>query len=198
VFGAALLGLSLWPVAHEIFLLNEAAGLTTLGAERVKIAEDFLAACRQVSPLLMLAALGLAPAVCEELLFRGYLLRALLAAAEPRKSIVISALLFGVFHVLTSNILATERFLPSTYLGLILGWVCWRSGSVIPGMLLHACHNGLLLMVAYYRDELVERGWGIQQQSHMPAPWLASAAVGILAGLTLVWFADPVKRHDPS
>jgi ABC-2 type transport system permease protein/sodium transport system permease protein len=54
-------------------------------------------------------------------------------------------------------------------------------------MLLHALHNGLLLVLAYYRDELTERGWGIQEQTHMPATWLALAAIGVVVGLSLVW-----------
>ena len=196
VLGAALLGLSLWPMAHEIFLLNETIGLATLSEEQIESARQLLDSWHQVSPLLVLAALAFAPAVCEELLFRGYLLRALLAATSPRKAILISAVLFGLFHVLATNVLMTERLLPSTFLGLILGWVCWRSGSVLPGMLLHVCHNGLLLMLGYYKDELVELGWGIQEQSHMPPEWLATAAVGLIAGLALVWYAGPANRTN--
>jgi ABC-2 type transport system permease protein/sodium transport system permease protein len=192
--GAPLLGLSLWPMAHEIFLLNETIGLATLSEERIESARQLLESWHAVSPLLVLAALAFAPAVCEELLFRGYLMRALLAAASPRKAILISAVLFGLFHVLATNVLMTERLLPSTFLGLILGWVCWRSGSVLPGMLLHACHNGLLLLLVYYKDELMQRGWGMQEQSHMPPGWLAGAALGLVVGLTLVWFAGPANR----
>jgi ABC-2 type transport system permease protein/sodium transport system permease protein len=194
VLGAAVLGLSLWPIAHEIFLLNETIGLATLSEERIESAHQLLDSWHQVSPLLVLAALAVAPAVCEELLFRGYLQGAFLAATSPRKSILITAGLFGLFHVLATNVLMTERLLPSSFLGLILGWVCWRSGSVFPGMLLHACHNGLLLMLGYYKDELVKWGWGLQEQSHMPAEWLAAAAVGLVVGLALVWFARPAKR----
>jgi ABC-2 type transport system permease protein/sodium transport system permease protein len=185
--GAILLGLSLWPLAHEIYLLNELIGLATLSQERIEFAQQLLASWRDVSPWVIVAALAAAPAVCEELLFRGYLLRALLAATSERNSIVISAVVFGGFHVLATDALATERLLPSTFLGLILGWVAWRTASVVPGMLLHACHNGLLLLLAYYRDELAARGWGLQEQSHMPIAWLAAAAAGVIVGLSLVW-----------
>ena len=129
-------------------------------------------------------------------MFRGYLLRALLAVASPKRAIVISAALFGVFHVLTTSVLGTERLLPSTFLGLVLGWVCWRSRSVLPGILLHACHNGLLLMVLYYQEELVARGWGIAERSHMPASWLAVSSVVAVIGLALVWFSARAKSGD--
>lgn len=192
--GATLLGLSLWPLAHEIYLLNELIGLGTLSRERIEFAHQLLASWREVPPWLIVAALAAAPAVCEELLFRGYLLRALLAATSERNSIVISAVLFGGFHVLATDALATERLLPSTFLGLILGWVAWRTASVVPGMLLHACHNGLLLLLAYYRDELAESGWGLQEQAHMPLAWLAAAAVGVIVGLSLVWRSPKVEE----
>jgi ABC-2 type transport system permease protein/sodium transport system permease protein len=185
--GAILLGLSLWPMAHEIYLLNEVIGLKALSVEQLDYARKLLAALPEVPLWLVLAALAVAPAVCEELLFRGYVLRALLAATSERNSIVLSAILFGVFHVLTTDALAAGRLLPSTFLGLILGWVAWRTASAVPGMLLHACHNGLLLTLGYYRDELSARGWGVQEQAHMPAAWLAAATLGVIVGLSFVW-----------
>ena len=79
-----------------------------------------------------------------------------------------------------------ERFLPSTFLGLILGWVCWRTGSVLPGMLLHACHNGLLLLLACYRDALAKLSWDMSEQSHLPASWLVASLIGAaVAGVML-------------
>jgi ABC-2 type transport system permease protein/sodium transport system permease protein len=134
----------------------------------------------------ILVTLALTPAVCEEFYFRGYLMGALRGGVRPIVAIVASALLFGAFHVIATNALATERFLPSTFMGLILGWLCYRTRSVLPGMVLHATHNGLLLLVAYYQDELKSRGWGVAEQSHLPASWLAYAAGGVLVGVVLV------------
>jgi ABC-2 type transport system permease protein/sodium transport system permease protein len=94
------------------------------------------------------------------------------------------------------NLLAAERFLPSAFLGLILGWVCWRTGSVVPGMVLHVCHNGLLLMLSYYQKDLAERGWGIQEQSHMPVTWLVAAGIALVAGLTTIWFGGKSQGDE--
>lgn len=185
--GATLLAISLWPWAHEIYLLNETLGLRALGPEQMDYAQKLLAGLGDVPLWLTLAALALAPAVCEELLFRGYLLRALLATTSGRNAILASALLFGGFHVVTIDALALGRLLPSTFLGLILGWVAWRTASVWPGMVLHAGHNGVLLTVAYYRQGLAAHGWGVQEQAHMPAAWLALATCSLVAGLCLVW-----------
>ena len=83
-------------------------------------------------------------------------------------------------------------------MGLILGWVCYRTQSVLPGMLLHATHNGLLLMVAYYQDDLKSRGWGVEEQSHLPQLWLIGATVAILVGVGLVMLSRNVHALDSS
>ena len=119
---------------------------------------------------------------------------ALQKAVTGKNAIIVSAVLFGVFHVITTSVLATERFLPSTFLGLVLGWVCLRTGSVLPGMLLHAAHNGLLLLIAYYREDLAARGWGLAEQSHMPVLWLVAAAAGVLVGGGLVWLGSQRRK----
>jgi ABC-2 type transport system permease protein/sodium transport system permease protein len=183
---AALLGLSLWPIAHEIFLLNRVLGLSVLSQERIEAARQLLESWRGLSTIWILLALAVTPAVCEEFFFRGYLFTALARRCRPLTTICATAILFGVFHVVVTSMLSVERLLPSTFLGLMLGWVCWRTGSVLPGMLLHACHNGLLLTIACYREALMERGWGIAEQSHLPATWLTASVICIAAALVLL------------
>jgi len=195
VLGAIVLGLSLWPLAHEIFLLNRFLGLQTLGEGQIEAARELLASLGNISPVVVLLTLAVVPAVFEEWFFRGYILTALRGSLPAFSSVLVSAVLFGLFHVVASSILATERFLPSTFLGLLLGMVCLRTGSVLPGMLLHGCHNGLLLMIAHYRDELIARGWGIEEQSHMPVALLGGAGAAVLVGLTLV-FLSKARRSD--
>jgi ABC-2 type transport system permease protein/sodium transport system permease protein len=98
--------------------------------------------------------MALVPALSEELFFRGYLFRALSYVCRPALTIVFSALLFGFFHVLIYDVLVPERLVASTLLGLVLGWVRWRSGSVWPGMVLHACHNGILMLMTLEPETL--------------------------------------------
>ena len=113
--------------------------------------------------------MAVVPAIFEELCFRGFLFGALRTRLDGLWTVIVSAVLFGVFH----EMLFSGRLLPSTFLGLVLGWVRLRSGSVLPGMVLHALHNGLLLSVSYYRDELLARGWGVEEETHLPLTWHA-------------------------
>lgn len=194
--GALVLGVSAWPFAHEVFLFNEFIGLGGIDPERIESVKALLDAWRDLSPVVILLTLAITPAVCEEFYFRGYLMGALQKSFSPTMSIVSSALLFGAFHVIATSALSTERFLPSTFMGLILGWVCYRTQSVLPGMLLHAMHNGLLLMVAYYQDELQSRGFGVAEESHLPATWLVYAVIGVIFGSALIFFATRRTRTD--
>lgn len=187
--GAIALGVSVWPFAHEIFLLEAKLGLSSLGKEQIAAAQQQIERLRQVPLAVILLALAATPAICEEFFFRGYLFSALRQTMRPWTTVVTSAVLFGAFHVITTNTLSVERFVPSTMMGLLLGWVCLRSGSVLPGMLLHAGHNGLLLTVLYFRDELAAKGWGVQEQDHMPPGWLAAAAAAAVVAIVLVMFA---------
>lgn len=197
---AVVLGLAMWPLAYEVYLLNKLIGLTAVSEQHVQVVKRLLEQCRDMSPLVILLALAVIPAVCEEFFFRGYVFRSLIRGSSALNAILLSAVLFGVFHVITTNLLTVERFLPSTLLGLMLGWVCWRTGSVLPGILLHACHNGLVLMIAYYGDELAARGWGVEERTHLPISWLAAATVGITAGVAIIMLAGskPANNKVPS
>jgi len=180
--GAAILGAALWPAAHEIFWLSEWLGLTMLGPKQIAAARAILDEI-QVLPLpLVLLTLAVVPAIFEELCFRGFIFGALRTRLGPAATIIASALLFGVFH----EILSPGRLLPSTFLGLVLGWVRWRTASVWPGMLLHAINNGLILTVSHYSDELATRGWGVEEQVHLPFTWHALAIAGIVFGAAIL------------
>jgi uncharacterized protein len=86
--------------------------------------------------LLGLVATTLAP-FCEEAAFRGYLQNALLHRRSGRAAIVISALLFAAMH------LDPTRFAAVFVLGLLYGWIAWRTGTIWPSVVAHAANNGI-------------------------------------------------------
>jgi sodium transport system permease protein len=125
--------------------------------------------------LLLIAAVT--PAICEELVFRGVVLRAFGSRMKPWAAIGASALLFGAFHL--SNETAI-RFLPTAWLGLLVGYTVWHSRSIFTGMLMHVMNNGLvivLLSVPVLRERFSETG-------NVP-PWLLVAVAPVLLGVGL-------------
>lgn len=89
-----------------------------------------------------LLALALSPAICEELLFRGVLLRASNVEQRPWLAVLLNGLLFGAFH------LSVYRFLPTLLLGLVLAALVVRSGSIVVAMVFHLANNAATVIVA--------------------------------------------------
>jgi sodium transport system permease protein len=194
--GAALLGLSLWPFAHEIVVIARDLGFASVEQQHLDKAQALIEQARRTPLWLFLTAIALAPAVFEEFCFRGFVFGAFRTRWSSWRAILVTGIVFGLFHLVTSDALAVERLLPSTALGCILGWVCWRSSSLFPSMVLHGTHNGLLGLAIYYLPELRSRGWGIEERSHLPASWLVAAGVGVLVGWSCIHFG--ARRREPN
>jgi ABC-2 type transport system permease protein/sodium transport system permease protein len=185
---ALVLGVTLWMGAHEIVLFTQAVGLVDLD-EKMQQIRELLDQWRKDSPVWILVSIAVVAPVFEEFFFRGFLLAAIRRRAGAWTTILATAGLFGLFHVVDASGFSVARLLPSFLLGVVLGWLCWRSGSVVPGMVLHVFHNGLLSLTAYYQPQVDAflRQWSvvIDDQRHLPWSWLAVGAVA--AGLAVVW-----------
>jgi sodium transport system permease protein len=77
------------------------------------------------------------PAICEELAFRGMLLSGLRRKFRPAALVLGVGIIFGLFHM------TLFRLAPTAALGMILTAIALMTGSVFPGMLLHAGNNAL-------------------------------------------------------
>ncbi|HEY0981581.1 ABC transporter permease subunit/CPBP intramembrane protease [Schlesneria sp.] len=179
----ALLGLSLWPFAYELELQTIAPDQFQAMHE---LFQQIKAALDAVPLPVKLVTTALVPAICEELFFRGYLLTALRTGMSTVLAVLLSSCLFGLFHVIAMNSLMFERFVPTCFLGLILAWICVRTGSTYPGMLLHTLHNGLLLSLSSFTRELTALGIGAETQEHLPAKWILTASVMVVTGLAIL------------
>ena len=76
--------------------------------------------------------------IMEEICFRGLILDSLLKTrCRPWLAILISALLFALLHGLGAN------FVTAMLFGILVGWLYWRTGSIIPGIIIHITNNSL-------------------------------------------------------
>jgi ABC-2 type transport system permease protein/sodium transport system permease protein len=192
--GALLLGLSLWPLILEIMAWMYNAGLTTLDqVDHDRILRHFAQLRINVPGWLMVGALA-SLGIFEELFFRGYLFSALRARGGPGPAVWASAFLFALYHLVVTDIFALERLLPSFVMGLVLGWVCLQSGSVVPGMLLHTLHDGILAYLAF--DPTVSpAGRNLVRPEYLGIGWLVAGGVGCALGVAfLIWASSRLKR----
>ncbi len=82
--------------------------------------------------VVMIAAVALGAGISEELLVRGWLQSRLLRQWRPGVAIALAALDFGIMHGHPASMLYAFP------LGLWLGYIAWRAGSIVPAMLCHA------------------------------------------------------------
>ncbi len=200
LLGALILGCSVWPFAYELYVVAKSIGMVSLDRSQLSHVEQLLRDFQNTPRWLLLLTIAVIQPICEEVFFRGFLFQGLRDRFRGPLVVVVTALLFGLFHVLNPTLLTPERFLPSTLLGLFLGWVCYRSGSLLPGILLHMLHNGLMLFVVDQPDLLSSSGWNLAEREHLPWLWLAAAATAIIVACGLVWMGgrrvgDEEARH---
>ncbi len=80
--------------------------------------------------------IGIVPAIFEEVMFRGYIMRALEKSWGIIMAIFVSGVLFGVYHIQPSNVI------PLATLGILFAYVTYISDSLIPAMVAHLLNNG--------------------------------------------------------
>jgi membrane protease YdiL (CAAX protease family) len=87
---------------------------------------------------------GILGPIAEEVFFRGFVLPGLIKRFGIGRSLLISSLVFGLFHIDPGAIV------PTFALGLALGWVYLKTGSIWPAMFAHGLHNTVAVLVAKY------------------------------------------------
>ena len=93
---------------------------------------------------------ALLPAICEEMAFRGYLQWSL-GPLGATVATVGTGLLFGAMHF------TFIRVVPLALLGWLFAVAAQRSGSILPGMIMHFLNNAVNLALAYFAK--VPEGW---------------------------------------
>ncbi|MBT3555319.1 MAG: CPBP family intramembrane metalloprotease [Chloroflexi bacterium] len=87
---------------------------------------------------------GILGPIAEEIFFRGFVLPGLVKKFGIIWALVISSVVFGLFHIDLGAIV------PTFALGLGLGWVYLKTGSIWPAMFAHGLHNTVAVLIAKY------------------------------------------------
>ena len=95
--------------------------------------------------------IGLVPAICEEVMYRGYVQRAFEKSWGIVAAILISGAIFGAYHLQISN------FLPLATLGVFLAYLTYISDSLIPAMVAHFVNNGGQVIASNFYPEMLDQ-----------------------------------------
>ncbi|WP_437203636.1 ABC transporter permease subunit/CPBP intramembrane protease [Planctomicrobium sp. SH664] len=149
---------------------------------------------------LSLSAFALAPAVCEEFAFRGFILSGLQRSRHTVLPIVISSLLFGLIHMIP------KMQVNAALLGLVLGLLAIRSQSLLPGVIFHFLFNGMQVVGSRLKiADLRGTGWervltlsteeGVEQLEFRSSTLLVC---GVIATALLIWLIRSRPQTVPA
>ena len=131
-----VVGMSVLVAASQAFVLFSALSLLDVDllcqGEELERRQQFFSGIVGVLNACIFAPIG------EEIGFRSILLGGLLKTrCRPWIAILISALVFASFHGFGAN------FVTAMLFGILIGWLYWRTGSIIPGIIIHITNNSL-------------------------------------------------------
>ena len=115
--------------------------------------------------------------IIEELIFRGLILQGFRRNYNGFVAVVMSALLFALFHL-------NPWQLPATFvLGLLLGWLVIRTNSILLAILGHSINNALVLLTITYWESIQLHAMYLMEKSD----FYYTSALIILGSVILIY-----------
>ena len=127
--------------------------------------------------------IGVAPGIAEELLFRGYIQTRLTQRWGAGVGIFVTSLLFGLMHM------DPVHMAFAFFMGLFLGYLTERSGSIRPAMICHATNNIISTLTASQE---------VSFNTFTSGLILASACLILALSTAYLWAFVPNKNHKDS
>lgn len=180
---ATLLSAPLLSFAYEmnIAAIPEGSLMESVFKPLEKMLEEittFLVTAEGPHRLVVILSVAAVPAIFEELGFRGAL-QPLLIRATGRAwlGILLTSVIFSAIHF------QFYGFLPRVMLGLLFGWIAYRSGSIIPGMAAHFLNNAAAAVTLWYTGSMTEDLFELET-------WIILASLMLTGGA--VWAYDRI------
>jgi sodium transport system permease protein len=192
---AALLAVAIQPAARA---LQMAVMRLYPLSERLKPELQGLEAFVRNAPLWqLLLIMAVVPAICEELAFRGFILSGFRHLGHKWRAIVFTAVFFGLTHAIM------QQSIVSCILGIVIGLLAVQSGSILPAMLFHFVHNGLLVLSTQITPHVFARwpalsylaAWG--DEGELVFHWPVVAVSAIISLALLVWLNGLTHPKSP-
>jgi sodium transport system permease protein len=195
LFGAVALGVLLNPV-----ILWLGVGVQRLYPLDTETLERLAPLARMIQSdlpwWLAVLLIGLLPAVCEELAFRGFILSGLRHLGHRWGAIVLSAIFFGLTHGVL------QQQLTATLIGVVIGYLAVQTGSLFPAILYHFTHNSLLVLSTRIPARTLEDQTWLAwiytvRDDSLIVHWPLAVVTGLAALGILAWFRQLPAQRSP-
>lgn len=143
-FSAILISLGLIPIVDEMDrILSFIFGTEE---ELAQLTDILIIDFSFIGLLLSITIVVLAP-FGEEILFRGFLQKKLEESWQDiTRAVLVTSLFFAFIHM--NPIWIIQIYL----LGVILGYLAWKTGSILTSLVLHSLNNGAALLLTNYSE----------------------------------------------
>ena len=145
----------------------------------------------------VLLIFALAPAIVEELAFRGFILSGLQSIGNKWVAILMTSLLFGLAHGVIQQTMITF------VVGMILGVIAIQTKSILPCILFHLTHNSMTVLLSSAKSSVVEQSpvlsrllYSTDGQSYQYA-MVGGILMSIVGVMLIVWFIR-LESKSPS
>lgn len=167
---AIILGVSCWLFNSGVLSLVEEAGIFSSQFEYMS---EILTPLSQGSLIVSIITVGIVAPIAEEILFRGVIYNTLNRKISVKWTIIIQAIFFGIFH---GNLI---QGLYATLLGLIFGYVTYKTKSLWPAITMHIVNNLVATIIPFLISESL-MGTGVY------VTFMIIGVIGIVSLLVLI------------
>lgn len=191
-FGAVVLWLGAYmPVLTAAILMQ-----LLLPAQTVEVSTGITGLAVTVSPWLRFLIMAVSPAICEEAVYRGFILSHL-GPLPAWARVAVCGALFGAFH------LDATRFLSTALLGAAITWAVLCTGNLFYAGLIHLCNNALSVLATIALEAAVQSAPELAEQATAGAAAVTPATLGVYLVLCaaspwLLWAGTALLRGGPA
>ncbi len=173
----------------SIFIANELSSFFPLPEEFRKIGEEIFTAHSVPEFIWLVFVIAITPAVCEESLFRGYAQRTF-ERTMKWKSVILVGVIFGLYHMQPLGLISLSM------LGIYLGYLFYRSQSLLPSMAAHFTNNFIAILLLYKTPKI--GGIDLASVEQVPVMWVVMSViltVVIILGYQKITFNKALIKH---
>ncbi len=191
-FGAVVLWLGAYmPVLTAAILMQ-----LLLPAQTVEVSTGITGLAVTVSPWLRFLIMAVSPAICEEAVYRGFILSHL-GPLPAWARVAVCGALFGAFH------LDATRFLSTALLGAAITWAVLCTGNLFYAGLIHLCNNALSVLATIALEAAAQSAPELAEQATAEAAAVTPATLGVYLVLCaaspwLLWAGTALLRGGPA
>lgn len=137
--------------------------------------------------IIVVIVVSVTPAICEEFLFRGFVLRNFQKISKPAIAIFLSGFMFALYHFQPLNLV------PLVMLGVYLGYVVYCSDSLVTGIVCHFLNNFFASYLLYRYGKEDFESPHISSSEKVDALIMAGASLVLLASMMMLMYRMRTK-----